>query len=68
MDTKRLPKQAVQYRPKGRKTKDDLGRDGGTKFTLRIKEQKTRPNLNERDDEDDEKINNFFKKFQKNMT
>jgi hypothetical protein len=33
--------------------KDDRGRDGGTNFILRIKEQETRPTLHEHDDNDD---------------
>jgi hypothetical protein len=37
-DGHRLPKQALWYRPKGRRS---LGRDGQTKFTVRIKEQAT---------------------------
>ena len=37
MDTNRLPKQALQYKPNGR-------RDGGTNFILRIKEQANMPN------------------------
>ena len=44
MDTNRLPKQALQYRPKGRRTRDDQGRGGGTNFILRIKEQDNNPN------------------------
>jgi hypothetical protein len=34
-------------------TYDDRGRDGGTKFILRIKEQKTRLTLHEHDDDDE---------------
>ena len=34
-------------------TEDDRGRDGGTNFILRIKEQETRLNLHEHDDDDD---------------
>jgi len=37
-------------------TWDDRGRDGGTKFILRIKEQETRLNLQEHDDDDDDFI------------
>ena len=33
-------------------TQDDRGRDGGTDFILRIKEQETRLNLHEHDDYD----------------
>jgi hypothetical protein len=32
---------------------DDRGRDGGTNFILRNKEQETRLNLHEHDDDDD---------------
>ena len=35
---------------------DDRGRDGGTKFILRIKEQETRLNLHEHDDDDDDDV------------
>jgi len=35
-------------------TYDDRGRDGGTKFILRIKEQETRLTLQEHDDDDDD--------------
>ena len=35
-------------------TQDDRGRDGGTNFILRIKEQETRLTLQEPDDEDDD--------------
>jgi len=48
MDTNRIPKQALRYRPKGRR--DDRKRDGGTNFILRIKEQKTHLTLQEHDD------------------
>ena len=34
-------------------TLDDRGRDGGTNFILRIKEQETRLTLQEHDDDDD---------------
>ena len=44
MDTNRLPIQALQYKPKGRRNMDDRGRDGGTNFILRIKEQDNMPN------------------------
>ena len=44
MDTNRLPKQALQYKPKEEETQDDRGRDGGTNFILRIKEQDNMPN------------------------
>ena len=35
-------------------TQDDRGRDGGTNFILRIKEQETRLTLQEHDDDDDD--------------
>ena len=35
-------------------TRNDRGRDGGTKFGLRIKEQETRLTLQEHDDDDDD--------------
>ena len=35
-------------------TLDDGGRDGGTNFILRIKEQETRLTLQEHDDDDDD--------------
>jgi len=36
----------------GEGTWDDRGRDGGTNFTLRIKEQETHLTLQEHDDDD----------------
>jgi hypothetical protein len=51
METNRLPKQALQYKPKGRR---NIGRDGGTNFILRIKEQETRLTLQGHDDDDDD--------------
>jgi hypothetical protein len=44
MDTNRLPKQALRYKPKGRKT---IGRPRKTwrdNFILRFKEKENRPN------------------------
>ena len=35
-------------------TQDDRGRDGGTNFILRIKEQETRLTVQEHDDDDDD--------------
>ena len=61
MDTNRIPKQALQYRQKDEATQDDPGRDGGTNFILRMKEQETRLTLHERDDDDDD--DNDDKKF-----
>ena len=40
---------------------DDRGRDGGTNFILRIKEQETRLTLQERDDDDDDDDKNKIK-------
>ena len=53
MDTNKLPKQALQYKPKGRRNIGDRGRDGGTNFILRITEQETRLTLQKHDDDDD---------------
>jgi len=53
MDTNRIPKQTLQYKPKDGGTEEDRGRDGGTKFILRIKEQKTRLTLREHYHDDD---------------
>ena len=55
METNRLPKQAIQCKPKGRRNigrQGDRGRDEGTNFILRIKEQETRLTLHEHDDDD----------------
>jgi len=38
----------------------DRGRDGGTNFILRIKEQETRLTLQEHDDDDDEVLNGSY--------
>ena len=54
MDTNRIPKQALQYRPKDEGTQDDQRRDGGTNFIWRIKEQETHLTLEEHDDDDDD--------------
>jgi len=45
--------------PKDEGTLDNRGRDGGTNFILRIKEQETRLTLQEHDDDDDD-INYFY--------
>jgi hypothetical protein len=39
IDTNRIPKQALQYKPKRDRKWDARGNDGGTSFTLRVKEQ-----------------------------
>jgi hypothetical protein len=44
MDTNRIPKQALQYKPKDEDTQDDRGRDGGTNFVLRIEGTGIKPN------------------------
>ena len=54
MDTNRIPKQAFNINQKDEGTQDDRGRDGGTNFILRIKEQETRLILREHDDDDDD--------------
>ena len=51
---KQNTKTSLQYKPKGRRTQDDRGRDGGTNFILRIREQETRLILHEHDDDDDD--------------
>jgi len=54
MDTNRLPRQVLKYRPEEDGTLDDRRRDGGTNSTLRIKEQETRLTLQEYDDDDND--------------
>ena len=39
MDTNRITKQALLYKPKGGETWDDRGKDGRIKFTSSVKEQ-----------------------------
>jgi len=39
MDTNRIPKQALQGKPKGGETMGDVGNDGRINFTLRFKEK-----------------------------
>ena len=51
MDRNRLPRQALKYRPEGKRR-----RDGGTNSTLRTKEQGTHLTLNEQDDDDDDRF------------
>ena len=41
-------------------TYDDRGRDGGTNFIVRIKEQETRLTLQEHDDDDDDEFVTVF--------
>jgi len=53
MDTNKTNKH-YNINQKDEGTYDDRGRDGGTYFILRIKEQETRLTLQEHDDDDDE--------------
>jgi len=59
MDTNRLLRQALKYRPEGRRTWDDRRRDGGTNSTLRTKEQGRHLTLDEHDDDDDDSTNSL---------
>jgi len=52
MDTNRIPKQALQYKPKDEGKEDDRGRGGGTNFIFSIKEEETRLTLHEHDDDE----------------
>ena len=52
----RLPKQALQYKPKDEGTQEDRGRDGGTNFILRNKEHETCLTLQEHDDDDENAV------------
>ena len=54
MDTNRLPKKHYNINQKDEGTQDDRGRDVGTNFNLRIKEQETRLTFQEHYDNDDE--------------
>ena len=54
MDKNIKLKQALQYKPKDEGTQGDRGRDGGTNFTLRIKEQETRLTIHGHDGDDDD--------------
>jgi hypothetical protein len=59
MNTNRIPKQALQYKPKGQRNIGRRGRDGGINFILRIKEQESNlifPEHDDDDDDDNEKI------------
>jgi hypothetical protein len=54
MDTNRIPKQALQYRPKGRRNIGRPRKRWKDRFILRIKEQETRLTLLVHDDDDDD--------------
>ena len=54
MDTNRLPKQAQQYKPKGRRSIGRPKKRWRDQLHLRIKEQETRLTLQEHDGDDDE--------------
>ena len=51
----RLPKQALQYEPKGRRNIGRPRKRWRDQLHLRIKEQETRLHLHEHDDDDDDK-------------
>jgi len=57
MDKTEYQNRRYNINQKDEGTWDDRGRDGGTNFILRIKEQETRLILHEHDDDDD---NNLF--------
>jgi len=54
MDTNRIPKQALQYRPKGRRNIGRPKKRWRDQLTLRIKEEETGLTLQEHDDDDDD--------------
>ena len=54
MDTNRLPKQALQYKPKERRNIGRPRKRWRDQLHLEIKEQGTRLTLQEHDDDDDD--------------
>ena len=54
MDTKRLPKQTLQHKPKGRRNIGRPSKRWRDQLHLRIKEQEIRLTLQEHDDDDDD--------------
>jgi len=58
MDTNKIPNKHYHINQNDEGTLDDRGRDGGTNFILRIKEQQKRLILHEHDDDDDDDDNN----------
>jgi hypothetical protein len=54
VDTNRIPNKHYNIDQKDEGTYGDRGRDGGTNFILRVKEQDTRLTLHEHGDDDDD--------------
>jgi len=54
MDTNRIPKQALQYKSKGRRNIGRPRKREGTNFILSLKERETHLILHEHDDDDDD--------------
>jgi len=59
---KQNTKTSTTISTKRTKEKDDRGRDGGTNFILRIKEQETRLHEHDDDDDDDDQRRRIKKK------
>jgi hypothetical protein len=53
MDTNGIPKQALQYKPEGRRNRERPRKRWGANFILGIKEKETRLIHHEHDDDDD---------------